>query len=128
MHRDGTPQCRTHRRVGLAREKSISYSTGRGTLQEIPKVVETAENLIRLDTLVTGSRLVVRSKKDWRFAAVSKMDEGRVVLTVASPSGHSYRLRRDPDTEILLEGTIPILKYDETDTWRDNLGQYDVRW
>ena len=56
------------------------------------------------------------------------MDEGRVVLTVASPSGYSYRLRRDPDTEILVEGTIPILKYDETDTWRDNLGTYDVRW
>ena len=71
---------------------------------------------------------MVRSKKDWRFAAVSKMDEGRVVLTVASPSGYSYRLRRDPDTEILLEGTIPVLKYDETDTWRENLGQYDVRW
>lgn len=90
--------------------------------------METAETLVRLDTLVTGSRLVVRSRKDWRFAAVSKMDEGRVVLTVASPSGYSYRLRRDPDTEILLEGTIPILKYDETDTWRDNLGHYDVRW
>ena len=90
--------------------------------------METAENLVRLDTLVTGSRLVVRSKKDWRFAAVSKMDEGLVVLTVASPSGYSYRLRRDPDTEILLEGTIPILKYVESDTWRDNFGQYDVRW
>ncbi len=90
--------------------------------------METAKTLVRLDTLVTGSRLVVRSKKDWRFAAVSKMDEGRVVLTVASPSGYSYRLRRDPDTEILLEGMIPVLKYDETDTWRENLGQYDVRW
>lgn len=90
--------------------------------------METAENLVRLDTLVTGSRLVVRSTKDWRFAAVSKIDEGRVVLTVASPSGYSYRLRRDPDTEVLLEGTIPILEYDETDSWRDNLGQYDIRW
>ena len=90
--------------------------------------MEAAETLVRLDTLVTGSRLVVRSKKDWRFAAVSKMDDGRVVLTVASPSGYSYRLRRDPDTEILLEGTIPILKYDDSDTWRDNFGTYDIRW
>lgn len=90
--------------------------------------METSETLVRLDTLVTGSRLVVRSKKDWRFAAVSKMDEGRVVLTVASPSGYSYRLRRDPDTEILLEGTIPILKYDVDESWRDNLGRYDLRW
>lgn len=84
--------------------------------------------LVRLDTLPTGSRLVVRSKKDWRFAAVSKIEEGCVVLTVASPTGFSYRLRRDADTEIHLEGMIPILKYDDTDTWRDNFGQYDVRW
>ncbi len=90
--------------------------------------METPETLVRLDTLVTGSRLMVRSKKDWRFATVSKMDEGRVVLTVASPSGYSYRLRRDADTEISVEGSIPILKYNETDTWRDNLGRYDVRW
>lgn len=90
--------------------------------------METAKTLVRLDTLVTGSRLLVRSKKDWRVAAVSKMSEGRVVLTVCSPGGHTYRLRRDLDAEIVYEGTIPILKYDSPENWRDNLSHYDRRW
>ena len=90
--------------------------------------METAKTQITLDTLVIGSRLLVRSKKDWRFAAVSKMADGRVVLTVSSPSGYNYRLRRDMDAEIVYEGSIPILKYDETEDWRDNLSRYDLRW
>ena len=90
--------------------------------------METAKTLARLDTLVTGSRLLVRSKKDWRFAAVSKMSEGRVVLTVCSPGGHTYRLRRDLDAEIVYEGTIPILKHDSPENWRDNFSHYDRRW
>jgi len=90
--------------------------------------VEAAETLVRLDTLVTGSRLLVRSKKDWRSAAVAKMSEGRVVLTVCSPGGYTYRLRRDLDAEIFYEGSIPILKYDEPENWRDNFSRYDYRW
>ena len=90
--------------------------------------METTKTQITLDTLVIGSRLLVRSKKDWRFAAVSKMADGRVVLTVCSPSGYNYRLRRDLDAEIVYEGSIPILKYDETENWRENLSRYDLRW
>ncbi len=90
--------------------------------------METAEALVRLDTLVIGSRLLVRSKKDWRYAAVSKISDGRVVLTVCSPGGHTYRLRRELSTEIVYEGPIPILKYDEPENWRDNFGRYDYRW
>ena len=90
--------------------------------------METPQTIIRLDSLVTGSRLVVRSKKDWRFAAISKTVDGRVVITVASPTGSSYRLRREIDTEIIFEGDVPILRYDDTDTWRENFGRYDVRW
>ena len=90
--------------------------------------METAKTQITLDTLVIGSRLLVRSKKDWRFAAVSKMVDGRVVLTVCSPSGHNYRLRRDLDAEIFYEGSIPILKHEETEDWRENFSRYDLRW
>ncbi len=82
----------------------------------------------KLADLVVGSRLVVRSKVDWRVAAVSQNDGERVVLTVASPTGFSYRLRRDLDTEIEFEGSVPVLKYDADDTWRDNFGRYDTRW
>ncbi len=90
--------------------------------------METAEDQITLQQLAVGSRLIVRSKLDWRFAAVSKIVEERVVLTVCSPSGRTYRLRRDLDCELMMEGTIPILAYDETDCWRDNFSRYDYRW
>lgn len=90
--------------------------------------METAKTLTRLDALVSGSRLVVRSKKDWRFAAVSRVSDGRVVLTVCSPGGYTYRLRRDIDTEISYEGAIPILNHDDSENWRDNFGCYDRRW
>jgi len=71
---------------------------------------------------------MVRSKADWRFAAVSKIVDERIVLTVCSPGGHTYRLYRDPDSELFLDGIIPILVYDEPDDWRENLGSYDYRW
>ena len=90
--------------------------------------MEPAETQITLQQLAVGSRLIVRSKLDWRFAAVSKVVEERVVLTVCSPTGRTYRLRRDLDCELLMEGTIPILAYEETDSWRDNFSHYDVRW
>ncbi|MBL8182482.1 MAG: hypothetical protein JNL64_12820 [Blastocatellia bacterium] len=81
-----------------------------------------------LSDLTVGSRLVVRSKVDWRFASIAKYDGERFVITVASPTGFSYRLRRDLDTEIEFEGSVPVLKYDAEDTWRDNFGRYDTRW
>ena len=90
--------------------------------------MEITETQIRLDQLPTGSRLIVRSKTDWRFAAVSKVVDERIVLTVCSPTGRTYRLRRDMDTEIFVEGIIPILVNDEPDDWRDNFGTYDYRW
>jgi len=86
------------------------------------------ETQVTLSTLAVGARLVVRSKADWRFAAVSKISDERVVLTVCSPRGYTYRLRREFDSEIFLDGTIPILVYDEPDDWRENLGTYDQRW
>ena len=81
-----------------------------------------------LDELPTGSRLLVRSKTNWRFAAVSRIAEEKIVITVCSPGGHTYRLRRDLDCELRLEGTIPILIHDEPEDWRENFGRYDLRW
>lgn len=70
----------------------------------------------------------MRSRTDWRFAAVSKVAEERIVLTVCSPTGRTYRLRRDADTLIGFDGVIPILIPDEQENWRDNFTRYDVRW
>jgi len=83
---------------------------------------------VMLSELPVGSRLVVRSKVDWRFAAVSKVVEERVVLTVCSPKGGTYRLRRQSDTILILDGLLYVLPYDCEDTWRDNFGRYDSRW
>lgn len=90
--------------------------------------METAKTQITLEELSVGSRLIVRSRIDWRFAAIAKVVDEKVVLTVCSPSGHTYRLRRELDTAVAMEGMIPVLLYDADDTWRDNFGRYDHRW
>jgi hypothetical protein len=88
--------------------------------------VETAEIKILAD-LPIGSRLLVRSKENWRSAVISKVIEETVTLIVASPSGYSYRLRRHLETEIYLDGELPILENSE-ENWRDNFAKYDGRW
>jgi hypothetical protein len=70
----------------------------------------------------------VRSRKDWRFAAISKIGEQRIVLTVCSPSGRTYRLRRELDAAVIVEGKLFILPYECEDGWRDNFSPYDYRW
>ncbi|MBK7393854.1 MAG: hypothetical protein IPI64_11250 [Chloracidobacterium sp.] len=81
-----------------------------------------------LDKLTIGTRLVVRSKLDWRFAAVAKTVDDKIVLTVCSPSGRTYRLRRDLDTSVTYEGSIPVLFTDHPGHWRENFSRYDARW
>jgi hypothetical protein len=83
---------------------------------------------IMLSSLPVGSRLLVRSRQDWRFAAVSKVVDQRVVLTVCSPKGGTYRLRRDTETILVRDGILYVLPYDCEDNWRDNFTRYDVRW
>lgn len=90
------------------------------------KNLETAEPKILAD-LPIGARLLVRSKKDWRSAVISKIVEETVTLIVASPTGHSYRLRRNLNTEISFDKEMPILKSID-ENWRDNFTKYDVRW
>jgi hypothetical protein len=70
----------------------------------------------------------VRSKKDWRFAAVSKIVDQRIVLTVCSPSGYTYRLRREFDTVLAVHRNVPVMVGEETENWQDNFCRYDVRW
>lgn len=90
--------------------------------------MEASETQLTLDKLAVGSRLIVRSRTDWRFAAVSRISEERVTLTVCSPSGRTYRLWRDRNVELTTEGPIPVLPYDTKDTWRENFCAYDNRW
>lgn len=89
--------------------------------------METAETKIILADLPIGSRLLVRSKKDWRSAVISKIVDETVTLIVSSPTGYSYRLRRNLQTQIYLDGKMPVLE-NLKENWRENFAKYDVRW
>jgi hypothetical protein len=90
--------------------------------------VESAESLTTLDQLPVGSRLLVRSKKDWRLASVAAFRDDLVVISVCSSSGRTYRLRRQSDAAIVIDGDIPVLKGTMDDNWRENFSAYDIRW
>ncbi len=83
---------------------------------------------ITLGEFPVGFRLLVRSKKDWRFAVVSRKTEEFISLSIASPTGYNYRVKRPANLEVLLDGSIPFLTATEGDGWRDNFSTYDLRW
>lgn len=75
-----------------------------------------------------GARLLVRTRIDWRVAVVTRFDDEKVVLSVCSPTGRTYRLRRPSQTEIVFDGSIAILKIEQEENWRENFTKYDFRW
>ena len=81
-----------------------------------------------LGELPIGARLLVRSKKDWRVAVISKFSEEKATLIVCAPMGRTYRLQRKLETLIILDGRIPLLKIETEENWRDNFAVYDFRW
>ena len=81
--------------------------------------------LLTLADLPTGARLILRCRKDWRTATVSAVEPERVVLSVASPTGNTYRVRRPPDSLLSTDGPIPVLG---EGCWRAGFARYDARW
>ncbi len=90
--------------------------------------METSETKIKLSEIPLGGRLLVRSRADWRVAAVSRIAAEIIVLTVASPGGRNYRIRRDPKTILDRDGMIPVLNVPNAEDWRGNFSSYDLRW
>lgn len=78
-----------------------------------------------LGSLPVGARLILRCRADWRTATVAFFEPGRVVLNVASPTGHTYRVRRPHDAALNFDGHLPVLG---EGCWRAGLARYDVRW
>ena len=81
-----------------------------------------------LASLPVGSRLLIRSRKDWRFAAISRISGDRAILTVCSPSGHTYGQGFGIDAQVIKDGSLYLLLNPCADSWRNNLGHYDKRW
>ena len=128
LHRDGPRGSRTDSKMARPGKKSLPGSDDRSGIQFASQILKTPETQIRLSDLPIGARVLVRSRKDWRAAAIARIAEDCAVLTVCSPSGHSYRLTRDLATEIMIEGGFAILPSETDDTWRDNFSDYDIRW
>ena len=97
-------------------------------LQSQLKLVAIPENQMTLCELPIGARILIRSKKDWRTAVVSRISEEKVTLTICSPSGRTYRLSRSLETKLIFEGKIPLIKIEEGENWRENFSKYDSRW
>jgi hypothetical protein len=78
-----------------------------------------------LGSLPVGARLILRCRKDWRDAAVASITPESITLSVGSPSGHTYRVRRAPDSPLCLDGSIPVMG---EGSWHANRVRYDFRW
>ncbi|QYO66166.1 hypothetical protein [Leptolyngbya sp. 7M] len=81
-----------------------------------------------LGDLHLGSRLLYRSKKDWRTAVVSRIAEDGITISVASPTGYNYRVKRPTDDRLEFHGAMPLLVSDFGDLWQENFSSYDKRW
>lgn len=91
--------------------------------------MEAPKTEITLGEFPIGGRLLVRSKKDWRVAVVSrKTVEGRVSISIASPSGHCYRIHRSAEITVSFDGPFPYIPKDDSEPWRENFTIYDNRW
>ena len=78
-----------------------------------------------LASMPVGARLIIRCRKDWRDATIVAVSLETVTLSVISPTGRTYRLRRPPDSPLNFDGPIPILGEGH---WRTGLARYDTRW
>jgi hypothetical protein len=83
------------------------------------------ENVLTLGDLPVGARLILRCRKDWRDATVTAVSLETITLSVGSPSGHTYRVRRPHDSLLSLDGSIPVMG---EGIWRAGRVSYDLRW
>ncbi|MBD0326748.1 MAG: hypothetical protein ICV68_09965 [Pyrinomonadaceae bacterium] len=103
-------------------DERVAHATTPGGLQ----VSNTDENQPTLSSLPIGAHLILRCRKDWRYATVVAATLEAITLSVGSPKGRTYRVRRPPDALLSFEGEIPVLG--EGSCWRAGFARYDTRW
>ena len=106
-------------------ERPPVEADNKATAQGGLDVFEKGENVLTLGSLPVGARLILRCRKDWRDASVAAVSLETITLSVGSPSGHTYRVRRAPDSLLFLDGSIPVLG---EGGWRALRVRYDLRW
>src|SRR5919198_5152656 len=115
----------TQRRPPDARTHDATPPDGLSTFTPEPSSTEPCA--ATLGSLPVGARLILRCRADWRAATVAafESESARVVLNVASPNGHTYRVRRPHDSPLKYDGHLPVLG---EGCWRAGLARYDIRW
>ncbi|MFV0387310.1 MAG: hypothetical protein ACK5NT_01035 [Pyrinomonadaceae bacterium] len=83
---------------------------------------------MRLSDLQIGARLIYRAKNDWRTAAIAKKTDEFCTLTVCSPTGRCYRVKRDLAARVYSDGAIAVLIDRTKESWREAFSIYDKRW
>ena len=90
--------------------------------------METSVLRTPLSELPVGTRLIIRTKKDWRSAVISRISETGVALRVCCSSGRVYRTKRAPEMEVIQEENIFRLETIADEDWRENFAKFEVRW
>ena len=90
--------------------------------------MESAKALIKLSDIPIGGRVLVRSRVDWRTAVVSRITDEGITLSVASPKGRNYRLRRTAEHAVGIANGLPFLVSETRENWNENFAVYDSRW
>lgn len=97
-----------------------------GGLDSSPTITPAA---VTLGSLLLGAHLILRCRKDWRTATIVRVEPEKITLSVSSPTGRTYRMRRPPDAPLTFDGSIPLLGAAASSScWRAGLARYDVRW
>ena len=90
-----------------------------------PHAVPTPEQIMTLADLPLYAHLILRCRKDWRDATIVFISPEEATLSVRSPTGRTYRLRRSLSSTLIFDGPIPLLG---AGSWRAGLARYDARW
>ncbi len=90
--------------------------------------MESAKALTKLSDIPVGGRLLVRSRVDWRTAVVSRISDEVITLSVASPRGRNYRIRKTAEQAVGITNGLYFLVSETCDKWNENFAAYDSRW
>lgn len=106
----------------------ITTSGGLDSSTASEAAVEAAATVTTLGALPLGAHLILRCRKDWRTATVVRIELDKITLSVSSPTGRTYRMRRPPEAALTFDHDIPLLDAGKPSCWRAGLARYDVRW
>ena len=87
-----------------------------------------SENTMMLSDLPLGGRLLIRSRTNWRVGVIASIAVDVITISVASPKGRNYKIRRDPQNSIAITKGFCFLGEGKVEEWTENFAIYDPRW